>query len=61
MVKNLSKHESLFFHQHGSDSKSFIYPISAVMKQSEPPRISKGENDAAVIKISNMEFKVEQQ
>ena len=31
------------------------------MKQSEPPRISKGENDAAVIKISNMEFKVEQQ
>jgi len=49
-------HQSIFFYrQHGIDEKSAIYPST----EPDPVRrISKGENDIAVIKQSEMEFVV---
>ena len=52
-----SSYESVYFYrQHGTDESAVIYPA----KEPDPVvRISKGDNDAAVIEASNMEFVTE--
>ena len=52
-----SSHDSIYFyHQHGSDDVSAIYPAN----EPEPiRRVSKGEHDAAVIRESSMAFVVQ--
>ena len=52
-----SSYESVYFYrQHGTEELAVIYPA----KEPDPVvRISKGDNDAAVIEASNMEFVTE--
>lgn len=55
MIGDPKYHSIYFYHQHGPDVKSAIYPAT----DSEPVRrISKGKHNIAVIKESNMEFVV---
>ena len=55
MVSESSYHSIYFYHQRGSDYESAIYPAS----EPEPiRRVSKGENNVAIIKESSMVFEV---
>ena len=56
MVKESSYQSIYFYRQHGTDESAIIYPA----KEPGPVvRISKGDNNAAIIEASNMEFKTE--
>ena len=53
LANGSSYHSVYFYRQHGTDELAAIYPAS----ESEPVvRISKGENKAAVIRASSMQF-----
>ena len=55
MVEGSSYQTVYFYHQRGTDQLAVIYPAS----EPDPViRISKGEDDAAVIEASSMEFVV---
>jgi len=55
-VVTRSSNEALYFHQNGGRSRSEIYLVA---NEPDPnrPRISKGDNNAAVIATSDMVFK----
>ena len=55
-VVNGSSHQSIYFYrQHGTDESSAIYPAT---EQEPTRRISKGRNNVAVIRVSQMQFVV---
>ena len=56
MVQGSSHQSIYFFRQHGTDELAIIYPAT----EPDPVvRISKGDNNDAVIESSSMEFVVQ--